>query len=316
MSAIDFSGKVAIVTGAARGLGRAYAELLARRGARVLVNDFGGGVDGSGGSATPADEVVASINAAGGAAVAHGGSVIDHSAEIVAAALDRFGRLDILVNNAGISGGGWFHEMPEADWRRMLDTHLEGTVRMARAAWPHLAASGAGRIVNSSSTASLGAPFTSHYSTAKSAMIGLTRSLAFEGQASGLLVNAVMPSAYTRLTAQIPDETLRSYLEEHFTPERVAAFVVWLLSSDITGALFSVGGGHAARIFTAVNEGAKVAEDTPEAWAAVSGQVLAEEGITLPASMLEELCRKLGTIDERGAALAAQMNTGAAWKPE
>ncbi len=315
MGRLRFDGQVAIVTGAGRGLGREYALMLAARGARVVVNDFACRPDGAPGGANPADEVVRAIEQAGGTAVAAPYSVTDQAAAIVDTAISTYGQLDILVNNAGISGGGWFAEIPPADWQRMIDTHLDGTVAVTRAAWPHLARGGQGRIVNSSSNASFGAPFTSHYSTAKSAMIGFTRSLAMEGAASNIAVNAIMPAAYTRLTAQIPDPVLRDYLAAHFQPERVAAFVVWLLTSDINGEVFSVGAGRAARVVLAEGPAALAAEDTPEAWDAVAGQVMALDGLRTPLSLIDELCEHLTDLGSEGAAIVDQIRTLPDWKP-
>ena len=315
MEGIHFDGRVAIVTGAGRGLGRQYALMLAARGAKVVVNDFACGPDGSPAAENPADDVVREIEQAGGVAVAAKHSVTDGAQAIVDTAVSQFGQLDILVNNAGISGGGWFAEIPPADWQRMIDTHLDGTVRMSRAAWPHLAKTGAGRIVNSSSNASFGAPFTTHYSTAKSAMIGLTRSQAAEGAMAGITVNAIMPAAYTRLTAQIPDPVLRDYLATHFPPERVAAFVVWLLSSGINGEIFSVGAGRAARVVLAEGPAALATEDTPEAWAALESQVMSLDTMRAPLSLMDELCEHLEDLGGEAAGIAQQIRNVPNWKP-
>lgn len=315
MSTLRFDGKVAIITGAARGLGREYALMLAARGAKVVINDLACGTDGSPTDAgtSVADELVGTIVAAGGAALANGDNVVDGANAVVEAALAAFGQVDILINNAGISGGGPFADIPPADWNRMVDTHLGGTVAMCRAAWPHLARQGGGRIINSSSSASFGAGYSAHYSTAKSAMIGLTRSLAQEGTATGITVNAVMPSAFTRLTAQIPDDALRNYLADHFPPERVAAFIVWLLSTSINGEIFAAGGGRAARVVLAEGRGADVSEDVPEAWADVADPVMSLAPLHTPMSMVEELCDKLEFMGPEGAALAAGMRGGADW---
>lgn len=314
MGRLRFDDRVAIVTGAGRGLGSEYALMLAARGAKVVVNDFACGPDGAPGGQNPADDVVREIEQAGGTAVAAPYSVTDQAAAIVDTAISAYGRLDILVNNAGISGGGWFAEIPPADWQRMIDTHLDGTVAVTRAAWPHLAKN-QGRIVNSSSNASFGAPFTSHYSTAKSAMIGFTRSLALEGEASNVAVNAIMPAAYTRLTAQIPDPVLRDYLAANFQPERVAAFVVWLLTTDITGEIFSVGAGRAARVVLAEGPAALAAEDTPEAWDAVAGQVMSLDGLRAPLTLIDELCEHLADLGSDGAAIVEQIRSVPNWKP-
>ncbi|AZI34972.1 SDR family NAD(P)-dependent oxidoreductase [Caenibius tardaugens NBRC 16725] len=315
MNSVRFDDQVAIVTGAGRGLGREYALLLAARGAKVVVNDYACAADGSPDDNNPADDVVREIEQAGGSAVAARYSVTDNAAAIVDTAISAFGRLDILVNNAGISGGGWFAEIPIDDWARMIDTHLGGTVAVTRAAWPHLARQGAARIINSSSNASFGAPFTTHYSTAKSAMIGFTRSLAEEGGAAQITVNAVMPAAYTRLTAQIPDPVLRDHLAANFQPERVAAFVGWLLSTEISGEIFSVGAGRAARVVLAEGPAALVAEDTPEAWSAVESQVMSLNGLRAPLSLIDELCEHLGDLGGDSAAIATTIRELPNWKP-
>ena len=158
------------------------------------------------------------------------------------------------MNNAGISGGGAFDEMPPEDFDRLVDTHYGGAVRVSRAAWPHLRRSGAGRIVNMSSASVFGTPFTSPYVSSKAGIFGLTRALAAEGAYSGIGVNAVMPAAYTRMTAQLPDDDgFRTFLETYFPPEKVAPFVAFLAheSCTINGETFSVGADRAARVFLA-----------------------------------------------------------------
>jgi len=311
MTSLSFSGKVAIVTGAGRGLGREYARMLATRGARVVVNDLGHWPTGMPLDENPAHSVAAEITAAGGVAIANRDDVVHGAAQIVAQALDSFGRLDILINNAGFSGGGMFADIPPADWEHLLSTHLGGTVNVSRAAWPHLVQAGSGRIINMSSAASFGAPFTAHYSTAKSAMIGLTRSLAGEGQMSGITVNAIMPSALTRLTAQIPKESLRAYMDKHLPPSRVAPFVVWLAheSTRINGEIFAVGGGKACRVVLARGPYASVSTDTPEAWAAQAGDVMSIDPLEAPLSMMAQLCLELSAIDAEGSALAESLRS-------
>jgi len=311
MTTLTFAGKVAIVTGGGRGLGREFARMLAARGANVVVNDLGHGPTGVPLDEDPAQSVVAQIKAAGGDAVASREDVVHGAAHIVSQALDSFGRLDILINNAGFSGGGMFADIPPADWHHLLSTHLDGAVNMSRAAWPHLAQAGAGRIINMSSAASFGAPFTAHYSTAKSAMIGLTRSLAGEGQLTGITVNAIMPSALTRLTAQIPIEALCAYMDKHFAPSRVAPFVVWLVheTTRINGEIFAVGGGKACRVVLARGQYASASADTPEAWAAQADHVMAMDRLDTPLSMMEQLCLELSAIDEEGIALAESLRS-------
>jgi NAD(P)-dependent dehydrogenase (short-subunit alcohol dehydrogenase family) len=306
-NSLRFDGKVAIVTGAGRGLGREYALLLAARGASVVVNDIAIGPNGDDeGGPSPAREVVEEIMQTGGRATASVHSVADGAARIVADAVEAYGRIDILINNAGISGGGLFPDIDPAQWQRLLDIHAGGTVAMCREAWPHLRAAGAGRIVNMSSSASMGAQYTAHYSTAKAAVIGLTRTLAIEGAPMGITANAVMPSAYTRLTAQVPNEPLRQFLEERFPASRVAPFVAWLAHerTHVNGETFTVGAGRAARVAFVVGEGAQVAEDSPEAWAAAAGQVMSLDNGATPASMMQELCFSLRCLGPDGASMA------------
>jgi len=315
MNPLRFDGKVAIVTGAGRGLGREYAKLLALRGARVVVNDLGSAPDGAPTHETPAETVAGEINASGGIAIANHDSVVDGAEQIIASALDHFGQLDILVNNAGFASfdiSGPFANIPVDIWEQMLGTHLDGTINMARAAWPYLSKSKAGRIINTSSAASFGAPFASHYSTAKSSMIGFTRSLAGEGLRFGMTVNALMPSAFTRLTAQIPNDPLRRYMSARFTPERVAPFVTWLAheTTHVNGEIFAVGGGMACRVILARAQGAaRVSADTPEAWASEADHVLDINQTSVPLNMMEELCCELHLMDDEGKALAETLRS-------
>jgi NAD(P)-dependent dehydrogenase (short-subunit alcohol dehydrogenase family) len=296
MTEIRLDGQVAVVTGAGRGLGREHALALAARGAKVVVNDIGG-VGGTGGN--PADDVVAEIAGLGGEAVADHHPVDTAAAAVIATAVDTYGRLDVLVNNAGISHGGMFDKLTPEQFDRMLDVHLRGTIAVLRAAWPHLAAT-SGRVVNTSSNSTFGVVGTSHYITAKAGVFGLTRALALDGRAHGIKVNAIMPIAYTRMTAAIPDETFRSFLEENFTADKVAPFVVWLASEDVpvSGEVFSVGGGHAARVVYGVTLGANAA--TPEGYAEQVGALLDREGYVVPRDATEEVLlasRRLGLGD-------------------
>jgi NAD(P)-dependent dehydrogenase (short-subunit alcohol dehydrogenase family) len=265
MKQVRFDERVALVTGAGGGLGRAYARLLAERGARVVVNDLGGAPGGGGASATPAESVVDEIRQAGGEALADAHDVISDGEAIVETALGAWGRVDILVNNAGIAGWGEFHEIPPADYDRMIDTHFRGTVQVTRRAWRSMVEAGYGRVINTSSNTLFGAPGRSHYISAKGAVLGLTRALAQEGDAHGIVVNAIMPVAYTRLTSRIPEESLRSWFETNFRAEQVASFVACLAHEDVpcSGETFLVGGGRAARVVLAEATGYAGA-DTPE----------------------------------------------------
>ncbi len=292
MAELRFDGKVAIVTGGGRGLGRSYARLLAARGCQVLVNDPGVATHGVPLDETAADTAVDEIRSDGGVAVADHHSVLgDGAAAIVQHAVDEFGRVDVVVNNAGITGGGPIDEMPADYFDKLVDTHFGGAVRVSRAAWPHLKESGAGRIVNMSSASVFGTPFTSPYVSSKAGIFGLTRALAAEGRYSGIGVNAIMPAAFTRMTAQLPDDDgFRTFLETYFPPEKVAPFVVFLAheSTTITGETFSVGADRAARVFLGECPGVQ-SDGTPESYAAQVDDLLSIEGWEIPSDMMDEV---------------------------
>jgi len=298
---MNFENRVAVVTGAGGGLGRGYALELARLGARVLVNDLGGDSHG-GPPADPAgtdepgaaERVAAEIRAAGGSALADTRDITTDAAGVIGAAVEAWGRVDVLVNNAGISGGGEIDAIPDAEFRRMVDVHYWGTVETTRAAWPIMRAQGYGRVVNSSSTSVLGIPHTSHYISAKAGVLGLTRALAQDGLAHGIKVNAVMPTAYTRLTAEIPDDGLRTLLAHFFKADHVAPFVAVLADEEVpcTGETFSVGGGRAARVFLGVAPGYLSADPgaaTPGEYLANFDRILATEDHVVATGAMDEV---------------------------
>jgi NAD(P)-dependent dehydrogenase (short-subunit alcohol dehydrogenase family) len=245
---VRFDNRVAVVTGAGSGLGRSHALLLASRGARVVVNDLGGAVDGSGRSNTAADRVVAEIEASGGSAAANYDSVSDPdgAARLIAGALERFGRLDILVNNAGILRDKTFAKMELADFRAVMDVHLLGAVYCTRAAWPHMKERNYGRIVMTSSGAGLYGNFgQSNYGAAKMAVIGLMNVIKLEGAKNGILINAVAPIAATRMT----EELMPKHALPHLKSEYVSAAVAYLCSDvcQVSGQVISAGAGYFAR---------------------------------------------------------------------
>ncbi len=276
MADITFQDRVAIVTGAGGGLGRSHALLLAGRGAKVVVNDLGGSVDGSGGSHSAADAVVDEIRAAGGEAVASYDSVAsaEGGAAIVRAALEAFGRVDIVVNNAGILRDASFHKMTLEQWDAVLAVHLAGTMHVSHAAWPHLREQGYGRIVNTTSVAGLFGNFgQANYGAAKMGIVGLTKVLAIEGAKKNIKVNAIAPIARSRMTEALLPEAILAKLE----PERVSPVVAYLASErcPVSGQVLSAGGGYVSRIETlegpgTVFDAAFSIEDVAERWDAIT----------------------------------------------
>lgn len=249
-------GKVALVTGAGGGLGRAHALTLASEGAAVVVNDLGGSVDGSGAGSTMADAVVAEIEAAGGRAVANFGSVTsaEDSERMVEEAVGAFGKLDILINNAGILRDKSFKKMDEALWDPVIEVHLKGTYHATRAAYQHMLEAGqGGRIIMTSSTSGLIGNFgQTNYGAAKAGIAGFARCLAIEAKKAGITVNTLAPNAYSRMTADIFPEGS----EDMFPPERVSPAIVWLCSdeaADITGRQFVISGNRVWLLYPAAH---------------------------------------------------------------
>ena len=229
---ISFEGKVAIVTGAGNGLGRSHALELARRGAKVVVNDLGGARDGSGSSLTAAESVVAEIEAAGGEAMANGANVTDYQQvqDMVKTAAERWGRVDILVNNAGILRDKSFAKAPMDDFKLVVDVHLMGTVNCTKAVWEIMREQNYGRIVMTTSSSGLYGNFgQSNYGAAKTGVVGLMNTLHLEGEKYGIKVNCLSPTAATRMTEDIiPDPKALELL----TPESVTAGLIALVADE------------------------------------------------------------------------------------
>ena len=243
---IRFDGKIAIITGAGNGLGRAYALLMAARGAKVLVNDLGGSTHGEGKSQAAASKVVEEIRALGGQAVANFDSVADGE-RIVQAALAAFGTVDIVVNNAGILRDVSFHKMSQQDWDLILQVHLTGSFGVTRAAWPILREKGYGRVIFTTSAAGIYGNFgQGNYSAAKLGLYGLANTLSIEGRGKGIHVNTIAPIAASRLTETIFPPQLIAALK----PEYVAPLVAWLCHETCaeTGGLFEVGAGYCSKV--------------------------------------------------------------------
>src|SRR5262245_23983040 len=244
--------KVAVVTGAARGIGREIALLMARHGANVIVNDIGGSADGTGGTATPADEVVNEIKGLGGEAVASYESVasMKGGATIVQAALDHFGGIDIVVNNAGILRDRMIFNMTEEEWDGVIGTHLKGTFAVTRAAAPHMREKKWGRIINMTSTSGLvGNVGQANYAAAKLGIVGFTKVVALDMARYNVTANCISPFAWTRMIGTIPTETeaqkARVEKIKKLSPAHIAPVAVFLASDaarDVTGQVFGVRG--------------------------------------------------------------------------
>jgi NAD(P)-dependent dehydrogenase (short-subunit alcohol dehydrogenase family) len=250
---LRFDGRVAIVTGAGGnpGMGRAHARLLAERGAKVVVNDFGVGPDGRGILRANAEAVADEIRVAGGEAIADTNSVSerDSAKAVVQTALDAWGRVDILVNNAGIQLLAAFEEISDNDIRKIIDVHLMGSIWMCRAVWPHMVAARYGRIVNTTSAAFFGFDKCVIYGAAKAGVFGLMRGLALEGEKHGIGVNALAPGAVTVATTHLCEDSewVRSGREQK-RPELVSPVVAFLAHEqcDVSGVFLQAGGGTVA----------------------------------------------------------------------
>ena len=247
MADLRFDGRVAVVTGGGRGLGRSYAVLLASRGAKVVVNDAGGGLDGDGDDPGPAQEVVAEITAAGGEAVACGASVATREGgeAIVGAALENYGGIDVLIHNAGNVRRGSLKEMSYEDFDAVLDVHLRGAFNVVRPAFPVMCEARYGRIVLTSSIGGLyGNHNVANYAAAKAGVIGLSNVAALEGAAEGVRCNVIVPAAVTRMAEGIDTSSYPP-----MGAELVAPVVGWLSheSCSVTGELFIALAGRVAR---------------------------------------------------------------------
>jgi NAD(P)-dependent dehydrogenase (short-subunit alcohol dehydrogenase family) len=261
-----------VVTGGGRGLGRAYALLLAERGARVVVNDLGGSVGGEGADAGPATEVAEEILAAGGTAIADASDVADPAgaATLVGTAVARFGRLDAVVNNAGIVEWAGFPDIDEANLAHHLAVHVHGSFNTVLAAWPHLVQSPAARVVMTTSAGIFGLANNTSYATAKGGVVGLTRSLALAGAPQGIAVNAVAPAAWTRMAGPVG---AGGAVEAAMAPELAAPLVAYLAHPECaaSGEVYTAGAGRFARLFLAVTpgwvaDGAPSMEDVARHW--------------------------------------------------
>jgi NAD(P)-dependent dehydrogenase (short-subunit alcohol dehydrogenase family) len=305
---IDFTGQVAVVTGAGRGLGRLYALELARRRASVVVNDLGGTMHGDGADPSVADEVVEEIERAGGVAVGSHDSVDspEGGEAIVRMAIERFGRIDAVVSNAGIFNSVPFDELSQDAWRRMLGVHLDGGFHLSQPAFRAMKTQGYGRFVFIASSAGLfGQPLEAHYAAAKAGLLGLTNVIAIEGAQHGILANAVLPFGFSRMVTGTVDDP--KFLEESgflkaIKPELVTPIVVFLASRacQFSHHTYSACAGRFARVFVGLGRGwlAKSASNpSADDIAAHLSDVCATEPFTVPMSIFDEVlgvCERLG----------------------
>ena len=292
---ISFEGRVAIVTGAGGGLGRAYALELARRGARVLVNDLGGSRDGAGQS-DAALAVVEEIWAAGGEAMADGGNVTDpqQMQAMAGKARSAWGAVHILINNAGILRDKSFAKMSTDDFRAVVDVHLLGSANATHAVWDGMRDQGYGRILMTSSSTGLYGNFgQANYGAAKLGLAGFARTLALEGAKYNVRVNTIAPTAATRMTQDLfPPELL-----DRFSPELVAPAALFLVAEEApTGAILGAGAGVVQAAYITLTRGVALDEATPEAvaasWDAITdrtGEIVPQSGAEQAGAILERL---------------------------
>jgi len=300
---ISFKDRVAIVTGAGGGLGRAYALELARRGARVVVNDLGGSRDGSGHS-DAALKVVEEIEAAGGEAMSNGGSVTDYEQmrEMVARTREAWGGVHILINNAGILRDKSFAKLELSDWKLVVDVHLNGSANCTKAVWETMREQAYGRILMTASSSGLYGNFgQANYGAAKLGLAGLTKTLALEGAKFNVRVNTLMPVAGTRMTADL------GMSEEFFkllAPENVAPMALYLVSEDApTNMIGGAGAGafHAAYVTLTPGVALPADQRTPEGVAAAWEQIIDRTGEIVPQSGAEHSQMVMAALAKIGA---------------
>ena len=286
---LDFTDRVAVVTGAGNGLGRSHALLLGSMGAKVVVNDLGGAGDGSGSDATVADGVVAAIKASGGDAVANPDSVTDGD-KIIQCAMDTFGGVDICINNAGILRDKSLHKMSDDDWDLVYQVHLQGAFKVSRAAFQYMRDAGYGRFVMTTSAAGIYGNFgQANYSACKLALHGLSQTIAIEGRSKGIQSNTIAPIAASRLMGTVMDEKAMELLK----PEVVSPLVAWLCHEDCkdSGGLFEVGAGWVSRVRWERSQGGYfdpagfTPDDVQAAWETINDF----EGSTNPTSTAETM---------------------------
>lgn len=260
MTAISFSGQVAIVTGAAGSIGRAIATELVGRGANVVVNDFGGDTFGRNGNVDRAEAVAAELRGLGGGKVIANSTPVgttEAARDIVKCALEAFGRVDILANNAGITLPGLFTEPSDDEVEAHFRVNLLGPYALLRAVWPAMQKQRYGRVLHTSSNAAIGIGANAPYATTKAGLVGLTVDTAIEGRQYGIQINAMMPVSYSRMIEQIPEPRYVEWFRRNFPPAKVAAGAAFLLSREcgVSGRILDIGGGRVGSVAFAINQG-------------------------------------------------------------
>ena len=300
MSELRFDDKVVIITGAGNGLGRSHALEFGRRGAKVVVNDLGGGAFGGGSDSSPAQKVVDEIKAAGGEAVANYDSVED-GGKIVQTAMDSFGRIDVVVNNAGILRDKSFQKMTDEDWDLIYRVHVKGSYAVTHAAWPHMREQQYGRVIMTASAAGIYGNFgQANYSMAKLGLHGLTQTLAKEGQKRNIICNSIAPIAASRLTETVmPPDVLKNLKPEYVSP--LVAFLCHESNTD-TGGIYEVGMGWIGKLRWERSAGAGLnlndvsAENVAAAWEKVCDF---SEGATHPSNTQEAMMGPMSNLQNK-----------------
>lgn len=296
MADIGFDGKVAIITGAGGGLGRQHALELARRGARIVINDLGGSLSGEGGDVGPAQAVVQEITDLGGEAVADTNSVAtaEGGKAVVQTALDAFGTVDVVVNNAGILRDKSFHNLEQPMIEAVLQVHLFGAFYVTQPAYKVMREKGYGRIINTASNAGILGNFgQSNYGAAKMGLVGFTRVLAVEGRKSNIKANAIAPVAFTRMT-----EAMFPGMGEKLDPALVSPLVAYLASEacPVSGEVYSAAGGIISRFFIGLTPGYYNPELTAEDVADHFDEIRAEDGYIVPEDISAEIEKIVGIL--------------------
>ena len=309
MANFDFDGRVAVVTGAGRGIGRAYALLLGQRGAKVVVNDLGGSTRGTGHDPAPAQRVADEITEGGGTAIANSSDVstVEGGQLAVDAAVNEWGRVDIVINNAGNVIYGALPELDVSIFDAVLAVHVRGAFNVTRAAWPHMLAQNYGRVVLTGSTGMFGMPDNLSYATAKSAMIGMAQAMTVNAGDADIKVNVIAPNAWTRMAGDSSEgmDQLRGERPPgpppHLEPELVAPMIAYLAheSCPVSAGIYLAGAGRFARLYVAStdgylhpDDGIPTVEDVAAHWAAIND----EASYYVPTSTLDWSARYMSHL--------------------